>query len=97
VFNEMAPRDTRNLELHGRQWRVVVPVPRSLRKVLGITRLKRGLKTDSLSVALAKRHSVIAELQKETADRAARAAGDASSNPLWKEALEWQEAVKVRT
>ena len=92
VGRRMSRRDTRNLEFHGNQWRVVVPVPRPLRKALGLTRLKRGLKTDSLSIARARRHAAIALLQREIAERAVRAAND---NPLWIEAIEWQECVKI--
>lgn len=90
----MAARDTRFLQMHGRQWRVVVPVPRALIAAVGLKHLKQGLKTDSLTVAQVKRWAVVAKLKQEIDARAANAAS-ANDNPLLKEALEWQEIVKV--
>lgn len=41
----------RYLELHRGRWRVSVPVPKEVRNVLGVTRLKHSLRTDSLELA----------------------------------------------
>lgn len=39
------------LEFHGQQWRVVVPIPRKLQPLLGVTRLKHALGTSDLKLA----------------------------------------------
>ncbi|RST88329.1 integrase [Aquibium carbonis] len=48
-----APRaaDRRFLERHGSKWRVVVGVPRDLQEMIGKTKLKHVLPTDSLAIA----------------------------------------------
>lgn len=58
--------DTAYLERHGNRWRVSVPVPTTLRSVLG-TRLKRVLPTESLEAANVLKRSVIAEFKAEIA------------------------------
>ena len=42
-------------------WRVSVPVPRDLVKVIGKTRLKRSLDTHSQAEATKRKHAVVAE------------------------------------
>lgn len=54
--------DTKYLEEHGRQWRVIVNVPRKLHAKLG-TKLKRALGTDSLSEANRLKWDVVAEFK----------------------------------
>lgn len=54
--------DTKYLEAHGSSWRVVVNVPRKLHKKLG-TKLKRALRTDSLSEANRLKWAVVAEFK----------------------------------
>ncbi|MEO0636021.1 MAG: tyrosine-type recombinase/integrase [Pseudomonadota bacterium] len=54
--------DKRFLERHGNNWRVVVNVPRHLRKAHG-TKLKRSLGTDSLAEANSRKWAVVAELK----------------------------------
>jgi hypothetical protein len=82
--------DTRHLELHGGQWRVVVRVPRHLVAVLGKTVLKRGLRTDSLKVAQSRRWEVRAAL-----NRVIRLASDKSNSapldPITEEALKQRD------
>ena len=58
-------RDERYLRLHGRQWHVVVAIPRQLHAVLGRTQFKQSLHTDSLSKAQRLRWSVVARMQQE--------------------------------
>lgn len=55
--------DKRFLERHGNKWRVVVNVPRDLREVMGKTKLKQSLDTDSLEVANRLKWSVFDALQ----------------------------------
>jgi hypothetical protein len=55
--------DRRFLEQHGTKWRVVINVPRDLQKVVGKTKLKQGLDTDSLEVANRLKWAVVGELQ----------------------------------
>ena len=57
--------DRRYLEKHGDSWRVTLAVPRALRAKLGVTKLKRSLKTDSLAIANRLKWGVIAELKAE--------------------------------
>ena len=73
--------DTRYLELHGRQWRVVVYVPRHLRSVLGKAALRKGLKTDSLKVAQVWRWAALADLRKIIHEAETRAAATARPTP----------------
>jgi integrase len=68
--------DQRYLEKHNGKWRVTIGVPKDLQKKLGATRLKRGLKTDSLSVANVRKWPIIAEFQQKFILATARAAGD---------------------
>ena len=72
-----AAGDRRYLEEKGGKWRVTVAVPRDLHKQLG-TRLKRELRTDSLSVANANKWPHVAEL-KATIAAAQRALGKDST------------------
>lgn len=58
--------ETAYLERHGRKWRVSVPVPTTLRSVLG-TRLKRVLDTESLEAANVLKRRVIDEFRTEIA------------------------------
>jgi integrase len=58
-----AKSDRRYLEQHGTKWRVVVAVPRNLHKIVGSTKLKHTLETDSLSEANRQKWAVVAELQ----------------------------------
>lgn len=58
--------DTSYLEWHGGvggQWRVVVYVPRHLKKAIGKAAFRRGLKTQELRVAQARRWAVITEFR----------------------------------
>jgi integrase len=87
--------DTRHLELHGRQWRVVVYVPRHLRSMLGKAAIRRGLGTDSLKVAQARRWAVLAELRKIITEAEAKVAGGTSNDPVAKLAIEWREVVSA--
>jgi len=87
--------DTRHLELHGRQWRVVVYVPRNLRPALGKAALRRGLGTDSLKVAQVRRWAVVADLRKFISEAQAKAAGGPTADPLSHEALEWRETLNI--
>lgn len=58
--------DKRHLEkVAGDKWRVVVSVPRELRKVIGKSQLKRSLGTDSLEKANRMKWAVVAELRAE--------------------------------
>lgn len=57
------------LEKHGNQWRVVVTVPVKARAVIGKTKLRQALGTDSLSQANRLKHPIIAKFQAEI-DRA---------------------------
>jgi integrase len=79
----MSSSDKRYLELHGRVWRVVVPVPRSLHSTMGCSKLKRSLGTDSQRLANQLKWGVVAELQKQI--RHARSGS--RSDPLIHEAL----------
>ena len=85
----MSKTDKRFLERHGGKWRVVIPVPRNLQKKLGKTKLKRGLRTDSLVIANALKWSVIAELKQHLR---LEARGTAAP-PLLAEALMMREAL----
>ena len=58
--------NTAYLERHGKKWRVSVPVPTTLRSVLG-TRLKRVLDTESLEAANVLKRRVIEEFRAEIA------------------------------
>lgn len=85
--------DTRWLKQKGRTWYCIREVPRELRgKVLSKSgkptkRLLRSLDTDSLTLAQAKRHRVLAEFESvfEAARRPARAA------TLIESAMEWRQ------
>ena len=66
-------RDRRWLELHGGTWRVTVAVPRGLQSKLG-TRLKKSLRTDSLTVANQRKLKAVHELR-EIIDRQLEEAG----------------------
>lgn len=90
----LSTADTRHLELHGGQWRVVVRVPRRLCSIVGKTVLKRGLKTDSLRVAQAKRWSTLAQLRQTIADAATRDSAE-PHDPITAEAIEWKEVLSM--
>lgn len=79
------------LERHGGKWRVVIPVPRNLQKKLGKTKLKRGLGTDSLTVANALKWEVISQLNKELR----LAVKGTPNDPLLREALTMREAKQL--
>jgi integrase len=87
--------DTRHIEPHGGQWRVVVRVPRHLVPILGKTVLKRGLKTDSLKVAQTRRWAVRAELLRIIREAAAKS-NSAPLDPITEEALK-QRDYRART
>jgi len=48
---KIVPADRRHLEMHGSSWRVTVVVPEAARGIIGKTRLRYDLKTDSLKQA----------------------------------------------
>ena len=83
--------DRRYLQKHGRQWRVVLAVPRDLRDVFGSAQLKRSLKTDSLKQAQRLRWPVVAQMQNDIALARQRR----TSDPVTAEALEWRDVLKV--
>lgn len=84
--------DMRYLEWHGGQLRVVVSVPRPLRSIVGKSRLKQGLRTDSVTMARAKRWPVIAQLRAKIEQQAEALMGDGS--PMIREALEWRDGIE---
>lgn len=87
-------QDTRYLQRHGRQYRVVIAVPRSVQRATGGPKLlKESLKTDSLPLAQAKRWPVISKLKQKLADMALNAG---IANPIWREASEWYECHDMR-
>jgi len=59
-----AKSDTRYLEKHGTKWRVYVAVPRKLQPVMGATKLKETLETDSLAEANRQKWAWVAEFQR---------------------------------
>jgi integrase len=83
--------DRRYLELHGNVWRVVVPVPRALHEVIGCTKLKKRLGTDSLRLANQLKWVVVAELKKQIR----QAATGSRADPLFEEAMAMREAVLI--
>jgi hypothetical protein len=85
----MSKADRRYLEQHRGQWRVIVPVPRALQKKLGKTKLKQGLKTDSLKVANMVKGPVIDQLQRQIRS----AAQGTPSDPLLMDAPAIREAL----
>lgn len=72
--------DKRYLERHGNKLRVVVPVPRTLQPVLGCTKLKKSLNTDSLEEANRLKWSIVAAFQDQI--RQAEAAEDSVARAL---------------
>jgi hypothetical protein len=64
-------------------WRVSVPVPRDLVKVIGRTRLKRSLDTHSQVEATKRKHAVVAEflqrIEEARSGRVSRTAIEGSS------------------
>ncbi|WP_164854917.1 tyrosine-type recombinase/integrase [Devosia sp. 1566] len=60
-----AAGDKRFLELHHGKYRVVMTVPKVLRKAMGTTKLKRQLGTDSLAVANETKWAVVKDLKEE--------------------------------
>ena len=86
--------DRRLLELHGRQYRVTLAVPRDLHKVLG-TRLKRSLRTDSLALANRLKHQAVAEMRAEIDH--ARGLTAKRPDALMREALEIAAYLKRAT
>jgi hypothetical protein len=88
--------DTRWLEWHGGeggQWRVVVYVPKRLRKIIGKAALRRGLKTQDLRVAQSKRWPVVTEFKQLIAAADAKARG-VSSDAVTAQALEWRQDIE---
>lgn len=73
--------DTRFLEKHGRQWRVVVFVPKPLRPLIGKAALRHGLKTDSLQIAQSRRWKTVTEFQGLITAARSRLASSSSLNP----------------
>jgi integrase len=67
--------DMRNLERHGRSWRVTLNVPNHLRAILGCTRLKKALSTDSPSEAVRRKVAALAELYQRLAEAEEVASG----------------------
>lgn len=57
--------DRRWLELHGGKWRVTYSVPARLRELVGATKIKRALKTDSLAVANELKFAVISTIKEQ--------------------------------
>lgn len=55
--------DKRYLEMHGNRWRVVLTVPEKARAVIGKTKLRQPLPTDSLAKANALKWQVVAQFQ----------------------------------
>ena len=72
------PRPRDFLEFHHGSFRVVINVPRKFQAIVGRTKLKRSLGTDSLATANALKHRVIAELRAEIA----RLTSGAPDDPL---------------
>jgi len=78
----------RYLERHGRKWRVVVPVPRSLHGRLG-TKLKETLPTESLETANRLKWAVVQRFQAQIAS--AQNQQELSPAVLTQEALQWRQ------
>ena len=87
--------DTRYLERHGDQWRVVIKVSPKARPALGCSHLKRGLGTNSLANANRLKWDVVAELKKQVKDAELRADAKARGvvDPLVAEAMEWRDQI----
>jgi hypothetical protein len=91
-------RDERYLRLHGRQWHVVVAIPRPLQATLGRTQFKQSLHTDSLAKAQRLRWPIVAQMQQDIerlqqeVTASGRLAGD---DPVLAEALEWRGVTEV--
>lgn len=87
-------QDKSHLELHGRQWRVRLKVPKQAQAVIGKSALVVPLHTDSLARANLLKWQVIADL-KETIAKALReaAAKAAGGDPLVLEGMEWRVAI----
>ncbi|MGV8937998.1 MAG: DUF6538 domain-containing protein, partial [Allorhizobium sp.] len=60
-----ARTDTRYLEKHGAKWRVCLSVPRGLQAIIGTTKLKHTLETDSLAEANRLKWQLVAEFQRQ--------------------------------
>ena len=88
-------RDTMFLEQHGAQWRVAVKVPLRLRLVIGKTKLKYHLGTDSLAVANREKlkHVQAFREQLEQAEARLRREAGRTADPLIDEALSWRDAL----
>lgn len=90
--------DRRYLQKHGRQWRVVLAVPRDLRNVFGSAQLKRSLKTDSLKQAQRLRWPIVAQMQNEIDSARQRRGAEVrlrASDPITADALEWRDVLKT--
>ena len=81
-----------HLEWHKGKIRVTLGVPKSLQNVLGKTRVKRSLNTDSPATAERVKHGVIQQLKDELS-AAANAANIGEPNHL-QDGLEWREALE---
>ncbi|WP_166096837.1 DUF6538 domain-containing protein [Rhizobium flavescens] len=77
--------------MNGGGWRVVVDVPRNLRKQVGKTKLKQALGTDSLATANVLKHAVVARLKAELEAYSK----DAPSDPLMREAMALRAALEA--
>lgn len=88
-------RDTTFLEQHGTQWRVAVKVPLRLRSVIGKTKLKHHLGTDSLAVANREKlkHVQAFRQQLDEAEAKLRQRAGREADPMVEEALRWRDAL----
>lgn len=96
--NKVASRKARlgqYLEWHRGSIRVTVPVPKSLQPIVGATRLKRALKTDSPANAERIKHRVIHELKALLTD-AERPVVKPSEAIGWRQDLESRENERER-
>jgi integrase len=88
-------QDRSYLALHGRQWRVQVPVPEKLRPIIGKAKLVVPLHTDSLAIANRDKHQHVHALKQRLAEAEIefRRRSKFPPDPLVEEAMEWRAAV----
>lgn len=82
--------DKMHLELHRRQWRVRIAVPKDLRAAIGKPHMVVSLGTESLSEAARLKHAVIAGIRQTFEE--ARGGGERAKQTLAQEALSWTNA-----
>lgn len=81
----------RYLEWHGSTIRVVIGVPKDLQRLVGATKLKQSLHTDSPKTAEALKWKVINEMKQRLTD----ARKGTKRDPLVAEAMQWREALNT--